>query len=83
MAVDTSFVLFNEQNKWMVKEKGSTQILFDSCNETGHLCQRKIGYSGHFVLRDNNLFSVFIMWDTDKTVNDSDIQYILYAGKCS
>lgn len=83
MAVDTSFILFKEQNKWMVKEKGSTQIVFDSCNETGHLCERKTGYSGHFVLRGNNLFSVFMIWDTDKTVNDSDIQYILYAGKCS
>jgi len=82
MAIDTSFVLFKEKNKWMVKEKGSAQIVFDSCNDTGYLCEHKNGYLGNFVLRDNNQFAVFMMWDTDKTINDSDIQYILYAGKC-
>lgn len=82
MAVDTSFVLFKENNHWMVKEKGKAQIAFDICNEKGHLCESSNGYMGNFVRRANNQFSVFMMWDTDSTRNDSDIQYIVYAGKC-
>ncbi len=82
MEVDTKFVLFKAENNWMVKEKGSTQIAFDSCNETGYICARSSGYMGNFVRRDNDQFSVFMMWDTDNSINDSDIQYILYAGKC-
>lgn len=82
MKVDTNFVLLKQGKGWVVKDTKVSQIVFDQCNEKGFSCESSRGIVGSFVRRDNNQFSVFMMWDTDNEVNDSDIQYIIYAGKC-
>jgi hypothetical protein len=82
MEVDTRFVLFQQKQNWVVKEETSPDIMFDQCNDSGHLCEVSQGYLGSFVRHENNQFAVYMMWDTDNEVNDSDIQYIVYAGKC-
>ena len=82
MKVDTRFVLFQQEQNWVVKEETSPDIMFDQCNDSGHLCEVSHGYLGSFVRHENNQFAVYMMWDTDNEVNDSDIQYIVYAGKC-
>jgi hypothetical protein len=82
MEVDTRFVLFKQKQNWVVKEETSPDIMFDQCNDSGHLCEVSQGYLGSFVRHENNQFAVYMMWDTDNEVNDSDIQYIVYAGKC-
>lgn len=82
MEVDTRFVLFQQEQNWVVKEETSPDIMFDQCNDSGHLCEVSHGYFGSFVRHENNQFAVYMMWDTDNEVNDSDIQYIVYAGKC-
>jgi hypothetical protein len=82
MQVDTRFILFQQEQNWVVKEETSPDIMFDQCNDSGHLCEVRQGYLGSFVRHENNLFAIYMMWDTDNEVNDSDIQYIVYAGKC-
>ncbi len=82
MKVDTSFFLHYKSDAWIVEDSMTSSIAFNKCDSKGRHCENTNGFSGKFVRLANNQFSVFMMWDTDNEVNDSDVQYIIYAGKC-